>query len=272
MVAHIIIGGRGSTGRWGTSLEAVMETLRAPSDERTIADLRRALAVRDTLLQVSAHELRSPLNAVMLQVEALLREPEASGSQRIRVRLERALANVRRLQDLLEVLMDSSMLDAGKLALRPEQADVEDVVHIVIDRFEPQARVAGSVVSLHARGRTGGLWDRVRLEQVVGNLLSNALKFGAGAPIEVEVEGGAEQVTIAVQDRGPGVPPECQERIFERFERLPAGRAYPGMGLGLWIVRELVRAMGGAVSVTSAPGAGARFVVTLPRGASGGMP
>ena len=114
-----------------------------------------------------------------------------------------------------------------------------------------------------------GFWDRLRLEQVLSNLLTNALKFGAGAPIEVVVSTRGETARMTVTDNGIGIHDEDRRRIFERFERAVSGETYPGMGLGLWITREIVEAHGGKIAVESRPGAGARFEVTLPRQTGG---
>jgi signal transduction histidine kinase len=120
-------------------------------------------------------------------------------------------------------------------------------------------------VTVRAPSPVVGCWDRLRLEQIVSNLLSNAAKYGSGKPIEIEISGDAEKGRLAVRDHGIGIPVADQARIFERFERLLAGRGAPGFGLGLWIVRQIVEGMHGEVRVTSEIGAGATFVVELPR-------
>ena len=109
-----------------------------------------------------------------------------------------------------------------------------------------------------------GRWDRARLDDVLANLLSNAVKYGQGKPIEVSVEAGERSARLTVRDHGIGLAPEDQARVFERFERAVSGHEYGGLGLGLYIVRELVQAHGGTVRVESAPGAGAAFIVELP--------
>jgi signal transduction histidine kinase len=113
-----------------------------------------------------------------------------------------------------------------------------------------------------------GTWDRLRLDQVISNLLANAIKYGGGAPIEVEVAGVEDRARLVVRDRGIGVAPEDHAKIFERFERVAPGRRFSGLGLGLWIVRKIVEASGGSIEVDSQLGKGAAFVVDLPRGPS----
>ncbi len=115
-----------------------------------------------------------------------------------------------------------------------------------------------------------GPWDRLRLEQVAGNLLSNAIKYGPGQPVEVRVHRDGRRGILAVADRGIGVAPEEQQRIFDRFERAVTARHFGGLGLGLWIAREIVTRLGGSVRVESQPGQGATFTVELPLAQEGG--
>ena len=133
-------------------------------------------------------------------------------------------------------------------------------------------RRAECEVTVRAPSPVVGCWDRLRLEQIVSNLLSNAAKYGSGKPIEIEISGDDKKARLSVRDHGIGIPPADQARIFERFERLLAGRGAPGFGLGLWIVRQVVEGMHGEIRVTSEVGAGATFVVELPRRALAGRP
>ena len=124
--------------------------------------------------------------------------------------------------------------------------------------------VARCEVRISERGHPSGMWDRLRLEQICRNLLSNAIRFGAGRPIEIQVAGDAELATLEVCDHGVGIPADHQARVFERFER-GAGQRSGGFGIGLWLVRNICAAMKGTVSIVSEPGEGACFTVTLPR-------
>ena len=155
------------------------------------------------------------------------------------------------------------------MALVPERIDLGELVREVVDRFSPPATEAGAIDVQVAGGASKGSWDRLRLEQILTNLLSNAVKYGAGRPISVEIgvtgpEDDAE-VWIAVRDRGIGMSRDDLERIFGRFERAVSERNYGGLGLGLWIVRQVVDAMGGSISVESEPDRGSTFTVRLPR-------
>jgi signal transduction histidine kinase len=139
----------------------------------------------------------------------------------------------------------------------------------VVDRFAPATASDGGTIDVRVKGVVDGLWDRTRLEQILTNLLSNAVKYGAGRPISVEVSGtGAgndAEAWIAISDRGIGMSTEDLGRIFGRFERAVSARNYGGLGLGLWIVRQVVDAMGGSISAESEPGRGSTFTVRLPR-------
>jgi signal transduction histidine kinase len=142
--------------------------------------------------------------------------------------------------------------------------DLAEVVREAIDGFEAELAIARCKLTLSVGGVATGSWDRLRVEQVLRNLLSNAIRFGAGRPIEVSVDADRDFARIAVRDHGVGIPPDQQSKIFERFERGVEQRS-GGFGIGLWIVRSICVAMGGTVSVESTVGEGACFTVMLPR-------
>jgi signal transduction histidine kinase len=157
-------------------------------------------------------------------------------------------------------------MSSGKLELQPVELDLARLVTDIVDGFRASAQRAGSPIGLDTPAAVPGRWDRLRLEQVVSNLLSNAIKYGAGSPIDVRVRDRGDRVEIEVSDAGIGIALDAQTRIFGRFERGASERNYAGLGLGLWIVRELAEAHGGTAAVRSAgSGLGATFVVTLPR-------
>jgi PAS domain S-box-containing protein len=228
-----------------------------------------AVRARDEFLSIASHELRTPLTTLLLQVdsfERLLCRGDDTGPSRVTERVAILRRQARRLAALIEEMLDVSRISLTGLSLRLEETDLAAVVHDVVERQRPLASSAGCelCVSLECDACTG-YWDRLRLEQLVGNLLSNAIKYGAGRPVELIVTGDAEQVTLVVADQGIGIDEHAQERIFERFERAVSATNYGGFGLGLWLVREVARALEGSVRVDSRPGAGARFTVDLPR-------
>jgi signal transduction histidine kinase len=170
-----------------------------------------------------------------------------------------------RLERLINELLDVSRIAAGKLPLVPEEFDLSALAREVIDRFQQEAHAAGCALEVEAEMPVVGYWDRMRLDQVLTNLLTNAMKYGRGHPIEVSIEGEPARARIVVADHGIGIAPEHQARIFERFERAASPREFGGLGLGLWIVARVVHESGGTVRVQSELGQGARFVVELPR-------
>nr|WP_255217392.1 ATP-binding protein [Myxococcus sp. AM010] len=216
------------------------------------------------LIGVAAHDLGNPLNTLQLLLRKLQRT-ELAGEQKARGGLAAALKQTQRLGQLLHNLLDLSRLSSGKLMLDVAPVDLSELVHEVVERFAEQAAEAGCKLEFNAELGLVGRWDRLRLDRVVTNLLSNALKFGRGRPVEVRVEHAAvARARLVVRDQGVGIAPEAQRRIFERFEREPAGGQHAGFGLGLYIVRQLVEAHGGTIRVESTPSEGAAFIVELP--------
>jgi PAS domain S-box-containing protein len=236
---------------------------------RLYEEARDAVKARDAFLSVAGHEIRTPLSALSLTAYQLARQVRALGNEKtvdLAGRLEKQVARLIRLSD---ELLDVSRLTSGTLHLDPEEMDLTAMARDVVDRLEESARRAGSPLCLKASGEVVGFWDRLRLDQVLSNLVSNALKFGAGEPVDVEVESNGESALLVVRDRGIGIDDADQRRIFERFQRAETRNRYPGMGLGLWICREIVEAHGGRIGVESRPGAGSRFFVSLPKATGG---
>jgi signal transduction histidine kinase len=163
------------------------------------------------------------------------------------------------------MLLDVSRITAGRLDLAREPGDLVAFVHDIVARLEDEAADAGVEIRVDAPGEVRCAFDAARMDQVVSNLISNALKYGSAAPVEVRVRSGGGRAILEVEDHGIGIAPEDQERIFDRFERAVSPRHFAGIGLGLWIVRQLVEAHGGTIRVRSAPDHGATFTVELPQ-------
>jgi PAS domain S-box-containing protein len=225
-----------------------------------------AVALRDEFLSVASHELRTPVTSLQLAVQSVLAVGEAAEPAFLRQALESAERQTRRLSRLMGALLDVSRVHGGWLELQRDEVDLVALVRDVTRALGEDARRAGCAIEMNS-GLVSltGRWDRSRLEQVVTNLVSNALKYGAGKPVALTVRrAGDARAQIEVRDQGIGVPESERERIFERFERAVSARHYGGLGLGLYIVRRIVTAHGGTVSVGDALGGGASFVVTLP--------
>ncbi len=225
------------------------------------AELRQALAARDEFLSVAAHELRTPITPIALQLGWALRSLDRGDAATARSAVERVLANVRRTTQVVDELLDVSRVVQERVVLDRQPMDLAAVARDVVERFRAAER---SRIALHVPEPVPGRWDRLRIEHVLENLLANALKFGADGPVEVAVGRSGGIARVAVSDHGIGIAPEDQARIVERFARAVTMRHFGGLGLGLWLVRQLVEAHGGTVEVSSSPGRGSTFSVLLP--------
>ncbi len=227
-------------------------------------EARAAVAARDEFLSVASHELRTPLSSLTLALQAVSRGKGVTSPAGIAHKLKMAERQAERLARLVDKLLDLSGISAGRLDLQLEEVDLAAVAREVVARMSEEAVRSRSRVSVEAPWPVLGFWDRMRLEQVLTNLLSNALKYGRAQPVDVAVSIEGERARLCVRDRGLGIPIESQRRIFDRFERAVSGRHYGGLGLGLWIVRQIVEALGGSIEVASVPGIGSTFTVWLP--------
>ncbi|MFY3743983.1 ATP-binding protein [Anaeromyxobacter sp. Red801] len=240
-----------------TDIEAQKEVERHKSE---------AIAARDVFLSVASHELKTPVTAALLQAQQALRsldrDPPDAG--RARGQVAAAAGSVERLGRLVEALLDVSRLATGRTALERRRYDLSDAVRQAAARLAEPAARAGSALELEVEPDVACEGDRLRIEQVLTNLASNALKYGAGRPVTIALRREGGRAVLRVRDRGIGIPPADLERIFGRFERAHEARHYGGLGLGLWIAREIVEASGGTICAESAPGEGATFTVSLP--------
>jgi signal transduction histidine kinase len=247
--------------------ETIAERVRAEAErEKLLRELREAVRARDVFLMIASHELRTPLTALQLQVHFLQRPERAPLDkmpvQELEAALQMVARQVTRLRTLIENLLDVVHITSGGMTLSREPVNLRDVVAEIVPQLCHITRSRPDVI-VEAQPVVGS-WDRLRVESVVANLISNALKFGEGKPIAVTISSDGKMARLAVSDQGIGISPEEQSRIFEKFERAVSERHYGGFGLGLWIVRQIVEAHGGTIQLASEMGRGSTFVVELP--------
>lgn len=242
----------------------------AKNQESTIDDLRRAIAVRDDFIAIAAHELRNPMTPIAGQVELLVARAHREGASPAMIAgLERLELAIEHYLKRATILLEVSRINAGQVRLQPSTFDMADLVALTTRNYRVLAERAGSVLQCQVERPVVGRWDRLSSEQVLDNLLSNAIRYGAGKPIRIELAQVGDDIVLKVSDEGIGIPAPAQERIFERFERGGAERTSGGFGVGLWLVRQLVEAQGGKIEVRSKPSEGSTFIVQLPRDITG---
>jgi PAS domain S-box-containing protein len=246
------------------ALRRSVADLRAAAAEnaRLYLEAQRAIELRDEFLSIASHELRTPITPVVLQLQMLGRS--LGPGDRLRATVAACEAQMKRLAKLVDTLLDVSRISGGPITLNREEVDLSALTGEVVERHGAELARAGCEVALRLEPDVVGWWDRVRLEEIVASLLGNAMKFGAGKPIEIRTTLGAAGAVLSVRDFGIGVSPADRTRIFERFERAVSARRYGGLGLGLYASRQIAEAHGGSIRVESEPGAGATFIVELP--------
>ncbi|WP_437980217.1 AAA family ATPase [Sorangium sp. So ce117] len=241
----------------------------ALDNSRLFAEAQEAIERRNEFLLVASHELKTPLTSLTMQAHLLARLlPRFARAEVAPERIDAALQvlsrQITRLAHLVNELLDVTRLNAGRLTLARAPVDLAALTREAVERMRQQFADARCRIQLDLDEPVVGNWDASRVEQVVINLLSNAMKYGAGAPIHVVVRGQEGRARLVVRDHGIGIAETDQARIFERFERAVSVRNFGGLGLGLYIVRWIVTSHGGTIRVESAPGAGAAFIVELP--------
>jgi len=247
-----------------TALARIAAERAADDAQIRAAQAQEAIRLRDEFLSIASHELKTPLTSLLLQLESLL-ERQDELDRRVANKLARATRSANRLGDLIETLLDVSRLTTGRMRLRLEECSLDEIAADVIERLRTEADRAGCAVELAIAARPRGQWDRLRIEQVLINVLSNAFKYGAGQPVDVHVDAVDGAAELRVCDHGPGIASQDTARIFERFERAVSNANYGGLGLGLYVARQIVEAHGGAIIVETHLGYGATFIVRLPQ-------
>ncbi|MBO9643845.1 MAG: hybrid sensor histidine kinase/response regulator [Pseudacidovorax sp.] len=235
------------------------------------ADLERAVRMRDDFMSMVSHELRTPLNTLYLETQ-VRKMHLARGHmffftpERLKETAERDQRQIQAMVRLIDDLLDVTRMRNGRLSMSPQAFDLSAMAARVVAALAQQAEAAGAAIHLEAPEPLTGVWDEFRLEQVLTNLLTNALRYGGGKPVDVNVGLRGEEAVISVRDHGIGIAPEDQARIFQQFERAESGRreVASGLGLGLFITQQIVQGHGGRIELESAPGEGSTFHVVLP--------
>ena len=232
-----------------------------------VTRLHQAVRARDDFIAIAAHELRNPMTPILGVAELALAAAQASKGScpaRVTVLLERMQVLARDFIKRSTRLLDVSRIETGNLQLDRSVTDISSVVRLVARNYEDTAVRGGGSLALDVQDGITGVLDRLAVEQVVENLLSNALKFGMGKPVAIQLRSDGWSATLHVRDLGIGMSPAQQARIFARFEQVVIQHKGGGFGIGLWVANRLVTAMDGRISVVSVAGEGAIFTVTLP--------
>jgi signal transduction histidine kinase len=256
-----------------TLVSTLQVALRARRRQYQVRDLlrseREATRIRDEFISIASHELKTPLTSLKLQAQLNQRllargQKDAFTSERIQKLIESTHQQVDRLARLVEDMLDVSRIGTGKLTVQKSEVDLSALVAEGIERFSPQLSAAGCPVETHITPDLIGVWDRYRIEQVISNLITNAIRYSPGRPIRISTERLLSEARLTVRDEGDGISPEDQERIFNRFERAVTSSNISGLGLGLYICRNILHAHDGRIRVHSVKGEGAAFIVELP--------
>lgn len=244
--------------------EALLAELR-----ETQAELQKAVQMRDVFMSIASHELRTPLNGLILDVQ--LRKlrlqqgrDDAFTLEKLREMVARDERQIRSLTRLIDDMLDVSRIRTGKLSVRPQPADLGVLAGNVVESLAAQFASAGSHIELEVEGPAPVLMDEFRIEQVLANLLTNALRYGDGKPVSVRVKVEDDFVRAEVRDQGMGISEADQRRVFEQFERVAGTSVAQGLGLGLFISEQIVQAHGGRIELSSRLGEGSCFTVVLP--------
>lgn len=250
---------------WGTAVDRAF-TRRILMNEA----LEDAVRSRDNFLSIASHELKTPLTSIKLQTQLIMKQIgnfsdiPSEDAQKLSRMLSQTDKSVNRLTRLVDDMLDISRLSSNKMSLQIEEFNLSDLVVDIVERLQPQFNEYKNKVTVEKEANVVGKWDKFRLEQVLTNLLTNAARYGDSKPIEVKVTHVNSQAKILVKDHGRGIAKEDQERIFRRFERASSGDDIRGLGLGLFIAREILLMHKGNLSVESELNKGSEFTVSLP--------
>lgn len=224
-------------------------------------EMKRVAQIREDFLLLVSHELKTPLTTLKLGMQFVQKKTTDESMKKV---IQPCLEEIRRFENLTNDLIDISNIDAGRLSLDPEKINLKEVVSNVLSRFEFELTSKKYELVFKRMEDVSGQWDQLRIEQVIINLLNNAIKYGGQKPIEVSVYKDRGDAVFSIRDHGPGVTAEEKERIFNKFERASSTKHFGGFGIGLFVSKTIVNAHKGTIAVDTADGGGAVFTVRLP--------
>ena len=224
-----------------------------------------ATKIRDEFISIASHELKTPLTSLKLQTQMAKKQvlkTESLTVERMQKQLDYTINQINRLNKLVDDMLDISRITTGKLMIHKDELNLSDLVEDLVDRFTPQFEAVGCSVETSIQESIYGMWDSYKIEQVLNNLFSNAIRYSPSKTIRVGLKKAKDKAILNVQDEGMGIEPAHQERIFERFERATATAS--GLGLGLYITRQILDLHDASIRVESEIGKGSNFIIELP--------
>ncbi len=241
----------------------------AVDNARLYQEAQEAVRARDEFLSIASHELKTPLTSILLQLQTILKKIQQKSQEKPSVEqvvalLQNTEHQSKRLSKLINDLLNVSLVSTGRLQLEKERGNLSDTVKDVVKQYVISEKYAKSKVYVKTNGPLQGSFDKVRMEQVVSNLLSNALKYGKGNPVTIKTKKVDTKAQVTVKDEGIGIKPEVQATIFDRFKRGVSGKDYKGLGVGLYISKQIIEAHGGNIKLKSKEGKGTTFTIELP--------
>ncbi|GGP17645.1 hybrid sensor histidine kinase/response regulator [Silvimonas iriomotensis] len=247
--------------------------------QKTQGELQQAVRVRDDFMAIASHELKTPLATLKLQNQLRQRHldrdnQDAFAPDKLRKMIETDSRLVETVIRLIDDMLDVSRIRVGKLTYATTHFDLSELTHEIVERFAEQLTLSNHSYTVNITDGITGLWDRYRLDQVISNLITNAIRYGNGKPVEISLTRQDDRVSLSVRDQGVGIAPQDKARIFQVFERASATSESGGLGLGLFIVAQIVEAHNGRIRLDSASGEGSTFTIELPidEGVAGANP
>lgn len=237
--------------------------------DKSMKEVQNAIRIRDEFLSIASHELKTPITSLKMQLQFARKQIKPDENvvpppQKLARVFDVSTAQVERLTALIEDLLDISRIEGGKLTFNFVVTDLCDIVNNVIERFSDALAAAKCTLKIDNSGKLEVYCDPFRIEQVIVNLLSNAMKYSPGTLIEVSTGESSGHAKLTVRDHGIGIPTEKHDLIFNRFERVASNQNIGGLGLGLYISKQIVEAHRGKIHVSSTVGEGSTFTVELP--------